>query len=52
MESLFKPVPFGEVRVSPMEEVLSAAYAQIWDLFRSIDMDKEQRVLEVGCKWI
>lgn len=49
MEALFKPVPFGETgHVSLFTKATSAEYIQVWDLFRSVDMDKETRVLK---KW-
>lgn len=47
MQALFKPVPFGEPGpVSPLEQ---AVLLPVWDAFRSIEMDKQQHVLEVSC---
>lgn len=47
MEALFQPVPFGEVRVSTLEQVSAPEHAPIWDMFRSIDPDKQTKVLLV-----
>jgi hypothetical protein len=49
MTSLFHPAPFGHVHESPLQQISEdAAAAAVWDSFRSIDPDKERRVLE---KW-
>lgn len=48
MEGLFKPAPFGREHVSLWTQAVSAEHAYLWDLFRSVDMDKQQRVLQ---KW-
>jgi hypothetical protein len=48
MESLFKPVPFGENQVSVFTLAADPAVAPLWDLFRSVDADKQDRVL---IKW-
>ena len=49
MASLFKPVPFGAPRgSSPWELAAQPEHAVLWDLFRSLDMDKQSRVLQVG----
>ncbi len=48
MEALFQPVPFGEVRESVLEKISTPDNAPIWDMFRSIDPDKQQKVLLVG----
>lgn len=49
IESLFKPVPFGETgRVSVFTLATAPEVVPLWDLFRSIDADKEARVLR---KW-
>lgn len=48
MSSLFKPVPFGEARPSLWEQAAAPEHAVLWDLFRSLDMDKQGRVLQVG----
>ena len=46
IDSLFKPVPFGEPRrPSVFVEICDESYAPIWDIFRMVDMDKEQRIL-------
>lgn len=47
MEALFQPVPFGEVRVSWLEQISSPENAALWDMFRSIDPDKQSKVLLV-----
>ena len=47
MEALFQPVPFGEVRESVLEKISTPDNAPIWDMFRSIDPDKQQKVLIV-----
>lgn len=48
MEGLFKPVPFGETRhVTALSEAVTMEDQALWDAFRSIDMDRESRVLEV-----
>ena len=53
MEALFKPVPFGySDHVGPFEQIASPLYAALWDHFRSIDMDKECKVLQVRCHFI
>jgi hypothetical protein len=46
MTALFNPVPFGEVRESPLQRVLEQS-PQLWDRLRNIDMDKEAAVLQV-----
>lgn len=48
MASLFKPVPFGEQRTSPWQLAAQPEHAVLWDLFRSLEMDKQSRVLQVG----
>lgn len=48
MEALFQPVPFGEVRVSWLEQISSPENAALWDMFRSIDPDKQSKVLLVS----
>ena len=48
MEALFQPVPFGEVRESVLEKISTPDNAPIWDMFRSIDPDKQQKVLLVS----
>jgi hypothetical protein len=52
MESLFQPPPFGGPVPAARPTVLQAAALPenlpLWDLFRSIDMEKQQRVL---LKW-
>lgn len=48
MESLFKPVPFGENQVSVFTMVGDPTVAPLWDLFRNVDADKQDRVL---IKW-
>ncbi|PSC69651.1 R3H domain-containing 4 isoform X2 [Micractinium conductrix] len=48
MASLFKPVPFGEARPSLWEQAAAPEHAVLWDLFRSLEMDKQSRVLQ---KW-
>lgn len=46
MQELFKPVPFGEQpHITPLER---AVLLPFWESFRSIEMDKQKRVLEVG----
>jgi hypothetical protein len=47
-EGQFKPIPFGIVP-PPSAFTLAAApeHAAVWDHFRSIDSDKEARVLQV-----
>ncbi len=48
MEALFKPVPFGDTgHVSLFTQATSPEFVQVWELFRSVNMDKESRVLEV-----
>lgn len=48
MESLFKPAPFGESNHStPLQQILEPENATIWDLFRNIDFDKQNRLLKV-----
>jgi hypothetical protein len=48
MTALFNPVPFGEVRVTVLQQVLTQS-PQLWERLRNIDMDKEAAVLEVLC---
>ncbi|GFR39686.1 hypothetical protein Agub_g160 [Astrephomene gubernaculifera] len=49
MEAQFKPAPFGGGHVpSPLAQALTPAHAALWDNFRSIDPEKEARVLQ---KW-
>ena len=48
MEGLFSPVPFGEVRTSVMERIAAPELAPVWDMFRSIDPDKQAKVLLVS----
>ncbi|KAL4458348.1 hypothetical protein ABPG75_013213 [Micractinium tetrahymenae] len=48
MASLFKPVPFGEQRASVWERAAQPEHAFLWDMFRSLEMDKQARVLQ---KW-
>ena len=48
MEGLFSPVPFGEVRTSALERIAAPELAPVWDMFRSIDPDKQAKVLLVG----
>ena len=48
MEALFQPVPFGEVRESVLGKISTPDNAPIWDMFRSIDPDKQQKVLLVS----
>jgi hypothetical protein len=48
MESLFKPAPFGEERVSTFSLAAAPEVAPLWDLFRTIDSDRQGRVL---VKW-
>ena len=48
MESLFKPAPFGESNhTTPLQQALEPENATIWDLFRNIDFDKQNRLLKV-----
>ncbi len=52
MASLFKPVPFGQPRTSVWERAAQPEHAYLWDMFRSLEMDKQARVLQVrrgGC---
>jgi R3H-associated N-terminal domain len=49
MESLFKPAPFGDTGyVSAFTLAAAPEHAPLWDLFRSVDSDKQNRVL---LKW-
>lgn len=48
MEALFQPVPFGEVRESVLEKISTPDNAPIWDMFRTIDPDKQHKVLLVS----
>ena len=49
MSALFKPAPFGETgHVSAFTQAAAPEHAALWELFRSVDMDKEGRVLQ---KW-
>lgn len=48
MEALFQPVPYGEVRESVLEKISTPENAPIWDMFRSIDPDKQHKVLMVS----
>lgn len=48
MASLFKPVPFGQPRTSVWERAAQPEHAYLWDMFRSLEMDKQARVLQVG----
>jgi len=49
MESLFKPAPFGDTGyVSVFTLAAAPEHAPLWDLFRSVDSDKQNRVL---LKW-
>ena len=49
MESLFKPAPFGDTgHVSAFTLAAAPEHAALWDLFRSVDADKQARVL---AKW-
>ena len=46
MESLFKPAPFGETgHVSPFTQAALPENAGLWELFRSVDSDRQDRVL-------
>lgn len=47
MMGLFNPVPFGEVRVSPLQVAMSEA-PQLWERLRNIDMEREALVFQ---KW-
>ena len=47
MDALFKPVPFGYTgHQSPFQLAQAAAHQPIIDVFRSIDPDKERRMLQ------
>ena len=49
IDSLFKPVPFGDAGPpSVFMQISSVDYESLWDLFRSVDVDKQARVL---AKW-
>lgn len=48
MASLFKPVPFGQPRTSVWERTAQPEHAYLWDMFHSLEMDKQARVLQ---KW-
>ena len=48
MTALFNPVPFGEERQTPLQQVLTQS-PQLWDRLRNIDMDKEASLLQVWC---
>lgn len=49
MESLFKPAPFGDTGyVSAFTLAALPEHAPLWELFRSVDSDKQNRVL---LKW-
>ncbi|GIL91148.1 hypothetical protein Vretimale_9585 [Volvox reticuliferus] len=48
MEAQFKPAPFGVAVLSPLAQALAPANAALWENFRSIDPEKEARVLQ---KW-
>lgn len=50
MDALFKPVPFGETgHVTALSEAVTAENQALWDIFRSINYDRQSRVLEVRC---
>lgn len=52
MDSLFKPPPWGSTHyVSPISEVTQGEGRHIWDQFRSIDSEKEQRVLQAWSEY-
>jgi hypothetical protein len=47
-EAQFKPIPFGMAAPPSVFTVASAPeHAAVWDHFRSIDSDKQARVLQV-----
>ena len=49
MQGLFQPAPFGETGHTSMWAMASLPeVAPLWDLFRSVEMDKQDRVLQ---KW-
>eukprot|EP00887_Chlorella_sp_A99_P006276 scaffold3.g6276.t1 len=49
MAALFQPAPWGERGVaSVFSQATSPQHIQLWELFRSVDMDRESRVL---LKW-
>lgn len=48
MVSLFNPVPFGVFKPSALSLALADA-PQLWDRLRSIDSDKEAKMLVVRC---
>eukprot|EP00195_Chlamydomonas_chlamydogama_P011083 CAMPEP_0202891274 /NCGR_PEP_ID=MMETSP1392-20130828/1379_1 /ASSEMBLY_ACC=CAM_ASM_000868 /TAXON_ID=225041 /ORGANISM="Chlamydomonas chlamydogama, Strain SAG 11-48b" /LENGTH=322 /DNA_ID=CAMNT_0049574977 /DNA_START=70 /DNA_END=1038 /DNA_ORIENTATION=- len=49
MAAQFNPVPFGVYRESPLQQIREdPETAAIWDSFRSIDPEKEKKVLQ---KW-
>ena len=48
MESLFQPVPFGDTGYeSPLTQVTAPDISPIWDLFRNINEEKQNKTLEV-----
>ncbi len=46
MQSQFQPAPFGSY--PPPSAFATAMQTPLWDHFRSIDLDKQAKVLEVG----
>jgi hypothetical protein len=49
MEAMFAPPPYGLVPPpSAFAEAMQPHNAGIWEHFRSVDVDRERRVLEVG----
>ncbi len=47
IKNQFQPVPFGSRAPSAFEIITQPQNNSIWDGFRNIDSDKEQRVLQV-----
>lgn len=47
MEALFKPVPFGEERISIFTQAMDPDVLPVWNLFRNVDEDKQNQTLQV-----
>ena len=48
IQSLFQPIPFGDpAPPSAFEQAMAPQNLPVWEGFRSIDMDKQTRVLQV-----
>ena len=46
MRGLYSPVPFGEPRRTAFAAAADPQHRDVWDMFRSIDPDRQRRVLD------